>query len=645
MTAEKKMTMNEAAAKGLLSMDIAENKRTQLEQLFPEAFAEGKIDFDQLRRVLGDWVEPNKERYGLNWPGKAECMKVIQSPSIATLKPVRKESVNFDDSENLFIEGDNLEVLKLLQKAYFGKVKMIYIDPPYNTGKEFIYPDKYQENIDTYLTYTGQADEEGRKFSTNTDTGGRYHSNWLTMMYPRLYLSRNLLTDDGLIFISIDDNEQANLKLLCDLVFGEENFRGKISRNTGTPSGQGYDILVKEADYIFVYSKSSASSLHGAPLTEEDLKIYDKVDAQGRYLTRPLRKTGGEDRREDRPTMYFPVEAPDGTMVYPIGPTGYESRWRCGPDTYRQHVEDGRIEWKKSWSDEHEKDVWTPYQKFYAEGKSKQPSNLWLDLEGNKKASIDVKNLFQNKIFDFPKPIELVEKCIEVTGMADGIVLDFFAGSATTAHSVMRYNSKNRTNVRYIMVQLPEPCEEGSEAKKAGFKTIADIARERIRRASSQFLSKNEKELALSGGYLKDYGFKSFYLSASNFLIWDGSVGQVDSLVAQLQLHIDHIDRNCASEDILYELLLKAGFELTTKIEKRTMADKEVYSVADGALLICLDKDITPKLIDAMAAAGPLQVICLDEGFKGNDQLKTNAVQTFRSLAKEDEEAVVFRTV
>ena len=347
MDAEIKMTIQEAEDKGLLSQDVAEEKRKQLKQLFPEVITEDKIDFEQLRRVMGDWVEPDKERYGLNWPGKAKCMKVIQAPSIATLKPERDESVDFDDTENLFIEGDNLEVLKLLQKAYFGKIKMIYIDPPYNTGKEFIYPDKYQEHLDTYLAYTSQVDDEGKKFSTNTDTSGRFHANWLNMMYPRIYLARNLLSESGSIFISIDENELFNLKLLCDFVFGPNNFCGLISRATGTRMGVGSSTISSELDYILIYSKTEGLEFKGLPMSDEEMKIYDQEDERGRYLARSLRRTGGENRREDRPSMFFPVEAPDGTEVYPIAPAGYESRWICGKDTYKKLLDEGFIEWKK----------------------------------------------------------------------------------------------------------------------------------------------------------------------------------------------------------------------------------------------------------------------------------------------------------
>ena len=290
----------------LTSMDVAQQKRQELRQLLPEVFTEDRVDFEQLRRVMGDWVEPGRELFGLNWPGKAECMKIIQQPSVATLKPVRDESINFDETENLFIEGDNLEVLKLLQKAYFGKVKMIYIDPPYNTGKEFIYPDKYQENLDTYLAYTGQVDSNGHKFSTNTEKQGRYHSNWLNMMYPRLYLAKNLLREDGVIFISIDDNEQANLKALCDLVFGEENFVAQIVVQTN-PRGRSLDKFVaKTFEYVVCYVKSKDSNcIYPILKSEKSLKEYSKKDKNGNYRLLELRNRNPVFNRSNRPNLYW----------------------------------------------------------------------------------------------------------------------------------------------------------------------------------------------------------------------------------------------------------------------------------------------------------------------------------------------------
>lgn len=634
----------------LTSMDVADEKREELKQLFPEVFSEGKINFDQLKRVLGEWVEPGKERFGLNWPGKAECMKIIQQPSVATLKPARNESVNFDETENLFIEGDNLEVLKLLQKAYFGKIKMIYIDPPYNTGNEFIYPDRFSETLDTYLSYSGQMDSEGHKFSTNTDYSGRYHSRWLAMMYPRLYLARNLLTNDGCVFISIDETELSNLRSICDEIFGDEHFCGIVSRATGTRMGSGTATISSELDYILIYAKTDEIEFEGLPMTEEDLKIYDQEDEKGKYLIRSLRRTGGENRREDRPSMYYPVTSPEGTKVYPIAPAGYESRWVCSQSTYEKLVKDGLIEWRKVSKNGAEQ--WQVYQKHYVEAALKQPSNLWNDEEGNKKATRDLNALFDGlKVFDHPKPIGLMKKMLGLatSNKTNDIVLDFFAGSGTLGHAVWAQNRGDQGNRRFILVQLPEKLDLAVKAQQVGSEVcekiglpqnVAELSKERLRRSSAM-------EVKLAGDLLKneDIGFRVFKLTQSNISLWSGAPEADKSVEEQLEMHVDHVAKESTPEDILYELLLKAGFPLTTKVEQIELAGKQVFSVEDRALLICLEKEVTSELIDALADAEPLQVICLDEGFQGNDQLKANAVQTFKSRAESQESEIVFKTV
>lgn len=613
----------------LTSHNLPADKTAELLRLFPEIRTEGdKIDFDKLKLVLGQTVDVGKERYGMTWAGKADCFKTIQAPSTGTLLPVPDESVDFDTTENLIIEGDNLEVLKLLQKAYLGKVKMIYIDPPYNTGNDFIYPDNYTESLQTYLEYTGQVDAQGKKFSTNSDTDGRFHSRWMNMMYPRLYLARNLLTDDGLIFISIDDNEQSHLISLCKEVFGEENFVGMITRSTGTPTGGGNNILVNMVDYIVIFSKSDEAGLQGLDFTDDDAAIYDQEDEKGRYLTRSLRRTGGGDRREDRPTMYYPIKGPDGIGVYPIGPTGYESRWICGQEKYKKLEREGLIEWKQIERDG--KQQWWPYQKFYLEGRKKQPSNLWTDVEGNKKATRDMKALFDGKVFDSPKPIDLIAKCIEMGSDEDSIILDFFAGSGTTAHAVLQLNQDNSKR-RFILVQLPEPTEN------VEFPTISEITKERVRRVIKNL---NNEGIPLPIDGKQDRGFRVFKLAESNFKGWEASTPKDgNALVQQLELHIDHIREGRTSEDILYEILLKSGFPLTTPVEKIELEGKAVYSVAGGGMLICLEKELTLEVIRAMAEKKPQRVICLDLGFVGNDQLKANAVQIFKT------KEVVFKTV
>ena len=575
------------------STNIVSENISRLKELFPDSFSEGGVNFDTLRQLLGDVsiLDEGEEKYGLNWHGKKKARQIALTPSTGTLLPCPDESVNWDTTQNLFIEGDNLEVLKLLQKSYANKIKMIYIDPPYNTGKEFIYPDRFQENLDTYLKYTGQVDEEGSRFSSNTETSGRKHSAWLSMMYPRLKLARALLKNEGFLFVSIDDNEQSNLKLICDEIFGEENFRGKVSRATGTPSGQGYDILVNDVDYMYVYTKSSEAVIGGLPLTADDEKIYDQEDDQGKYLIRPLRKTGGEDRREDRPTMFYPVTSPEGNDVYPIGPTGYESRWRCGPDTYQDLLKNNRIFWKQV--NENGIDVWKPYQKFYLEGRLKQPSNLWRNIEGNKKASLDVKHLFGFKAFDFPKPIELIERCIEIATESGDIVLDFFAGSSTTAHAVLKSNAEKGLDRRFIMVQLPEPCGEKTEAYKNGYQNLSLLSVERIKKVLEKITHvEDRKEL--------DLGVKLFKLGSSNLQVWNPDRADLEG---SLLSHEEHLVEGRTEQDVLYELLLKRGVDLAVPILSREASGKNIYSIGYGVLFACLDESITKDQVEDIAQA------------------------------------------
>lgn len=641
----------------LTSMDVAAEKKAQLKQLFPEAFTEDKIDFDQLQRALGEWIEPGKERYGLTWPGKAECMKVIQAPSIATLKPDIGESVDFDTTENIFIEGDNLEVLKLLQKSYFGKIKMIYIDPPYNTGNEFIYPDKFAENLDTYLSYTGQIDNHGNKFSTNTDSGGRYHANWLNMMFPRLYLARNLLSDDGIIFISIDDHEISNIKMLMNDIFGKNNFISSVVLESN-PRGRQSELIATSHEYVLIYAKNAdMAEFYGEQLRPDQLSDYKHKDENGLiYRLRGLRHRGNESLRSDRPEMYFPlyVNPSDRTVsitktpshsieVFPLKPDGVEGRWEWGKSTAKERIK--RLEGVKGTRN----DKWDIHQREYLENddgeqRTAKWKTLWYEKEINyQNGKNELKEYFGTSPMDFPKPKYLLEKLISGTLKSGDLILDFFAGSCTTADAAFAFSCS--APVSWICIQLPEKCEDDSEAKKAGFSTIADIGKERIRRAGQKIRDERVGRLDLEGGGKLDLGFKVFKLTKSNFRLWEGDVEKIGDLTAALEAHINHVDPTASPEDILYELLLKAGFELTAPVKKQSNIGEHIYSIADGALLICLDKNITPELIDALADADPIQVICLDEGFKGNDQLKTNAVQTFKSRTREGEEPIVFRTV
>ena len=620
----------------LHSMDIPEEKRRQFKNLFPEVFSEDKIDFEQLKRTLGEWVDADQERFDLNWPGKAKCMRIIQEPSVATLKPDRDESVEFDETENLFIEGDNLQVLKLLQRSYFGKVKMIYIDPPYNTGKEFIYPDKYGETLDTYLEYTGQKDSEGRKFATNTETSGRYHSRWLNMMYPRLYLARNLLREDGVIFIHIDENEFAQLRQLCNQIFGEENFVGNIAWKK--TSGDNKPAFAYTHDNILIFT-SKPKTFPRVPLNAKQKEQYKNPDndPRGDWAQSDYRSKWNKN---NRPNLYYGITNPNTREV--IFPDSYADSlrvWGCDESTHLLNEQKGLVWWGSDGKGTEPKK-----KRFLSKHKGANTRSVWLDAGTNDDASKELKDLLNGDLFDNPKPVELLKRIAFSVTNDNDIALDFFAGSCTTAHAIMELNAENGGNRRCISVQLPEPCGKKSESFKAGYNTIADIGKERIRRAKKK-IAEEKNQSDLTEGNKLDLGFKVFKLSRSNFKVWEGDRKKIQDIAKQLEMHIDHIDSDAQTEAILYELLLKTGYSLTAPIKKLTLSGKEVFSINNGKMLICLDKKITQEVIDAIADANPSEVICLDAGFEGNDQLKANAVQTFKIRAQKEESEIVFRTV
>lgn len=646
------------------SLNISEQRKKELKQLFPNVFTETKndqgevvetLDFERLKAELGEFSEiydNRRERYGMDWPGKRDCLRLIQEPSTATLKPCREESVDFDTTENLFIEGDNLEVLKLLQKSYYGKVKMIYIDPPYNTGKEFIYPDNFSENLDTYLEYAGlkETEGEGRKWSSNSQNEGRFHTKWLNMMFPRLYLARNLLKEDGVIFISIDDNEVENLRRMCDEIFGEENFVGQVSRATGTRMGSGSRGISRELDYVLVYTRNHYVYLNKLPMTDEEKSLYNEVDDKGRYVLRSLRRTGGENRREDRPSMFFPIAAPDGEKILPLAPEGWESRWVCNEETYFNLTKENEIVWKKVAKDGQEQ--WKVYQKIYMSEDGRDATDLWNGIEGNKKATRQVTSLFKGvKIFDHPKPIEMICRAImQATNLNnEDIVLDFFCGSGSTGHAVYYQNSFDHGGRKYILIQLPEVLEEKSNAYKNGYRTIADVAKERIRRAGSKIRLEADSRLGLENTDNQDLGFKVLKLDQSNFKQWQAPEKDIsdEELIKQFELNVDHIDPNASQEDLLYELLIKAGVMPTETIEQVELANHKLFSVAEDSLLIHLGDEIDQDLIDAVIKKAPGQFICLDKAFHGNDQLKANAVKTIQAFnqGKDEVERIDFKTV
>jgi adenine-specific DNA-methyltransferase len=672
----------------LTSLEIKARQLERLKEIFPEVFTEGsKVDWDKLRLTLGEDVDTGKERYSMNWPGKSECFKTIQQPSIATLVPAREESVDFDTTQNLFIEGDNLEVLKLLQKSYLGKVKMIYIDPPYNTGNDFIYPDNYSETLDTYLAYTGQVDVEGRKFSTNTETDGRFHSKWMNMMYPRLFLAKNLLREDGVIFISIDDHEVQNLRTVCNEIFGEENFVAQLVWERGRKNDA--KLFSVGHEYIIVYCKfksqallwreekpgakeilneySRLKDLYGEDykaiqvgirefyeqLTLEDKnhlslkhRRYSRVDKNGIWRDDNISWPGGNGPRYDvlHPITKMPCKVPDAGwrfatwekfMLYYKHDFIVFRTDHTEPPILKRYLNYVSTEFdpeskRKSTgtTDEEESNVQVMPSVFY---KSAQP------------IVVRLRDLMNGDVFPNPKDPELIGRWTSYVSEKDSIILDFFAGSATTAHAVLDLNKTDGGNRRFICVQIPEPCDEYSEAHKAGYKSITDIAKERIRRVITKIKKEQleNKTLFSEAQAPQDLGFKVFKLQKSNFNIWNAGVEKTpEAIQQQLFSHVDHISPEAEQEAILYELLLKSGFEVTTAIEQLTIEGKKVFSIAEGELLICLEKQLTHEVIKAIAERKPTRVICLDEGFQDNDQLKTNAVQMMKSKG-----VVNFRTV
>ena len=615
--------------------DLQTELARRLRELAPEAITDGKVDVSKLTELLAGDVADSSERFGLFWPGKKRALRAAQEPTTAKLRPVKDESKDWDSTKNVFIEGDNLEVLKILQKHYHGKVDLIYIDPPYNTGGDFVYPDNFKEGLATYLEWTKQVNEDGKKVSTNSESEGRYHSNWLNMMYPRLKLARNLLTESGLIFISIDDHELDNLRKLGNEVFGERNFVGLITRATGTPTGGGFDGFSNAVDYMVVYRRSDLAVLRGLAFGDSDAAIYNERDERGNYLTRSLRRTGGEDRREDRPSMYFGVEAPDGTEVFPIGPGGYESRWICGQDKFEQMVAEGLVEWKLV--DRGNGKEYHPYQKFYLEGREKRPSNLWTDVDGNKKGTRELRRIFDSeKVFDSPKPVGLLQRVLQIGADKDALVLDFFAGSASTAHAVLKQNAEDGGSRRFIQVQLPEPTPADSAARRMGFDTIAQISRRRIDLAGTELAQMAQPTLGAPAGL--DTGFRAYRLGDTNFSKWRVASNIEPNELEQHLLSLrDSAEDEATADALLSELLLKQGYSLTEESVEQDIAGLPLQSVGGGLLLAYLDEHTKPSLdqLRAVVDEEPARFVILEDAFHGDDELKTNLAQLCKSKGVE----------
>ncbi len=579
------------------------------------------IDKDVLMQEISvKVVEGKDERYQFTWPDKKKSVLLANAPISKTLRPCREESVDFDTTENLYIEGDNLEVLKLLQETYLGKIKVIYIDPPYNTGSDFVYEDDFAQSAEEYLAISGQLDEDGNRLFQNSDSNGRFHTDWLNMLYPRIRLAKDLLKDDGFIFISIDDNEIGSLLKVCDEVFGKNCFVGNVCRATGTTTAQGTDSLGKSFDYVVIYSKTPNFAVGGLELDEKDVARYNLEDERGKFSILQLRRTGGEDRREDRPSMYFGIETPDGKLVYPKGPTGYDSRWRVGRETYEKMLKNNEIYFKP------DKDGYGVYYKFYLEGRTKRPSNLWNDIEGNKKAQIDLKALIPEKVFETPKPIELIKRIIQISnGTSDDIILDFFSGSATTAQAVMQLNAADGGTRKFILVQLPEETDKSTEAYKAGYKNICEIGKERIRRAGEKI--KQDSPLTTQ---TLDTGFRVLKCDTSNMKEVFYRPDEVEQTI--FDNYANNIKEDRTSEDLLFQVMLDLGILLSSKIEETTIAGCKVFNVAEGFLYACFDNNISDEVVKAIAIEQPYYAVFRDSGM-ASDSVLTNFDQIFASIS------------
>lgn len=622
------------------TMDILSENVGKLKQLFPEAFTEGKVDFDALKEVLGEFVDGRDERYSFTWNGKSKARMIAQTPSTGTLRPCKEESLDWDTTKNIFIEGDNLEVLKLLQKSYHKKVKMIYIDPPYNTGKDFVYKDNFKDNIKNYKEITGQVDGKGRNLSNNPETSGRYHTDWLNMMYPRLKLARNLLRDDGVIFISIDDNEVSNLRTVCDEIFGEENFIGLFIVNS-SPSAIDYGHIAKTHDYALFYSKNYSYTT--TIQLEDEEKVFKYKDDQGEFNLYPLYNGNVAFNPDTRPNLFYPFylnplkQDENGFFeisvdkierweeVYPVvsQKDSIQRVWRWGKPKSRENINKEIVGYKSEIGE------FRIVQKTRLTGKLIR--SLQLDTAiSSRRGTAEIQELFDRKVFTFPKPIELIKRFIQVSTEDDSIVLDFFSGSSPSAHAVFQLNLKDNDKRNFILVQLPEECDEKSEAYKflkniSKPQKISEIGKERIRRAAAKIKKENPD-------YKGDLGFKVFKLDSTNIKPWEVDF---DLTERTLEDFISNIKSDRSEEDILYEVLLKYGLDLTLPITEHTIAGQKVFDIGMGALIICLSDAITLEVVEGIAKLKDelnpeiMRVVFKDSGF-ADDVVKTNAVQILK---------------
>lgn len=619
----------------LQSADITSLNIEKIATLFPNCVtetAEGKkIDFDLLKQELStEIVDGNKERYRLEWPGKRESIVTANLPTTNTLRPVREDSVDFDTTENIYIEGDNLEVLKLLQESYLNKIKMIYIDPPYNTGKDFVYKDNFAKAGEEELFESGQKDEYNQRLVANPETNGRYHSDWLSMMYPRLKLARNLLREDGVIFISIDDNEVHNLRKICDEIFGEGNFIANIVwQHSIQPKGYTGKFSVHH-NFNLMYCKSDSFELGLLERTDEHNKSYSNPDNDPNGFWR----TGDVRNALYRPNLIYDIVAPNGNII-----SAPDNGWRWSKDTLNEKISTGEIIFSK--------DNLRIIRKIYLDNlEGRTPETIWFGKEvGTTRDGVnDLKKLFDKIPFDTPKPVKLINNLSVVGAVkSNDIILDFYSGSATTAHAVLQLNAEDEGKRKYIMVQLPEVTDEKSEAYKAGYKNICEIGKERIRRAANKI--KEEKiEKAKKDGLFsdfkdeQDYGFRVYRLDSSN--MQDVYYKPQDYNQGTLDLFADNVKEGRTAEDLLTQVMLDWGLPLSLPIERKTISGKEVFAVAGDSLYCCFDDGIDEAFAKEIAREKPLRIVFRDKGFK-DDTAKENVKQLLKQLSSGSEMKVI----
>jgi len=607
--------------------NIVDENIKKIAELFPNCLTErlnekgqpeAAIDFDMLRQELSkDIVEGPAERYQFTWPDKRNAIRLANAPTTDTLRPCREESVDFDNTQNLYIEGDNLEVLKLLRENYLGKVKMIYIDPPYNTGNDFVYNDDFAQTAGSYIHNSGQYDEEGKQLVTNTESNGRFHTDWLNMIYPRLKVAKDLMSDDGVIFISIDDNEVENLKKVCNEVFGESNFKSQIAwQKRYTRSNNTIDFTTV-LEHILVYSRSGQFVVNLLPRTDEADNRYTNPDNdprgpwKGASFLNPATPS-------QRPNLCYPITNPNtGEVTY-----NTDHAWRRSKDVYEQLQREEKLYWGIDG-----KAKVPSIKMFLSEARGLTPINFWdQEYAGNTdNGSVELFDLMQTKVFDFPKPVKLLKRVLEHGTFMNSLILDFFSGSATTAHAVMQLNAEDGGNRKFIMVQLPEATDEESEAYKAGYKNICEIGKERIRRAGKKI--KEESPLTTQN---LDTGFRVLKLDSSN--MQDVYYRPEDS--TEQTLFEDNIKPDRSSEDLLFQVMLECNLPLSAKIETETIAGKEVFSVNEGYLIACFDEKVNEDVIKEVAKRQPYYFVMRDSSL-ATDNVADNFEQIWMAYSKD----------